>query len=142
MKDLITTVASILLLMIFVSQFVATQTVYSRMIQADRAVEVFRDRMKEDGRMTRENQGDLEEALKKICHCESREITIIGTETVISQGNLVYYKICYPLKGQIGAAAMLGIKESENQRQHQEEGYVVSRFRVETVTEEAPEGNG
>ena len=69
MKDLITAVASLLLLMIFVMQFAVNQGTQHRILQADMAVAVFRDTVKEQGYISRENSAALRGMLAEICGC-------------------------------------------------------------------------
>lgn len=143
MKDLITAIASVLIMMIFVSQFVANLTVHNRLIQADRAIEVFRDKMKEEGYMSKENQQRLETMLKDICDCDNGEIAVQGMETPAERGELLYYHIVFPVKGMIGADILLGIDEEENQTDFCEEGFVISRREIEKelIDEEEREVN-
>ena len=131
MKDLITTIASILIFTIFLSQFAANLTVHNRLIQADRAIEAFRDRMKEEGYMSERNRIELEEALRDICNCDRSDVRVSGTGIPSERGEILRYRISFPVKDLIGAVVLLGIDPEKNQADFYEEGCVVSRFQSE-----------
>lgn len=142
MKDLITAVASIMLLMVFLLQFSAGQVLHHRMFLADMSVETFRDMAKAEGCISSGNAVRLEEELGRILGCEEEEITVTGGtgpsgtgSTVVTEGGLIYYRITYPLANLVAAAEFLGISQEENRAWMEEEGWVVSRV-------EEPDNNG
>jgi len=128
MKDLITAVASLALLLAFVLQFSAGQVLTNRMLQADLAVETFRDGVKEQGFVSGENAAALENALSRVLGCGREDVLVSGTESLVAEGGLVHYRIGYPLENIIAAGRFFGIAEEENRAWHEEEGWVVSKF--------------
>ena len=131
MKDLITAIASIFLLMIFVMQFAAAQGTHHQMLQADMAVASFRDSLKEEGGVSTGNRNALCRSLAEICRCSEDEILveeIVRTTVPERKGKLIYYRVGYPLKHLIAAATALGITEDENQVYYEQEGWVVSSY--------------
>ncbi len=130
MKDFITTIASVFLLMIFVMQFAAGQVTSHKILQADMVIASFRDNVKEDGYISRENRQKLQSALMDICGCSEGEILIeADSEAAEPQKHAVLhtYRVCYPLKKLIAAAAVLGIGEDENQVYMEQKGWMMSR---------------
>ncbi len=126
MKDLITAVASLMLLLIFVLQFAGNQNLHTRMFRADMAIENFRDTAGLQGYISDEILVEAE---------DSRQPK--------PEGTLLHYRIGYPLKKLIAAAAMLGISAEENRVWMEEDGWVVSRFYISKETakpEEESEG--
>ena len=89
MKDMMTTIASVLVLMMFLLQFTANQTSYTRVMGAEYAVR----------------------------SCSAREVT---TETRADG----VYKVNAPVRGVIGPAAALGIREEDNFFMYQAEGRI------------------
>ena len=131
MKDLITAVASLLLLMIFVMQFAVNQGTQHRILQADMAVSVFRDTVKEQGYISRENSAALRGMLAEICRCGEEEIIIernVSREVPQKRGTLLYYQIRYPVKSLIAMAASLGIRDEDNRSYMEQKGWVVSCY--------------
>ena len=131
MKDLITAVASLLLLMIFVMQFAVNQGTQHRILQADMAVAVFRDTVKEQGYISRENSAALRGMLAEICGCGEEEIMIernASREVPQKRGTLLYYQIRYPVKSLIAMAASLGIRDEDNRIYMEQKGWVVSCY--------------
>ena len=130
MKDFITTIASIFLLMIFVMQFAAGQVTSHKILQADMVIASFRDTVKEDGYISSENMEKLRKALMDICGCSEREILIetdSEAENIQKQGICHSYRVSYPLKNLIAAAAALGLEKEENQVYMEQKGWVISR---------------
>ena len=131
MKDYITTIASVFILMIFVMQFAAGQGTSHRVLQADMAVASFRETVKLQGCITGENMQALRRILAEICGCSPEEIHIegstAGSEPAI-RGTLISYRITYPLKNIVAMAGMLGIREGDNQVYFNQEGWVVSFY--------------
>lgn len=141
MKDLITAVASLMLLLIFVLQFAGSQNIHTRMFRADMAIESFRDTAGLQGYVSEENSSFLSGCLARICGCSSAEITVEtdGSTGPQPEGTLLHYRVVYPLKDLVAAPEMLGISPEQNQVWEEEEGWVVSRFYVPEPEPEEPE---
>lgn len=132
MKDLITAVASLMLLLLFVLQFAGNQNLHTRMFRADLAIENFRNTASLQGYISDENRSLLSGSLAGICGCSPEEI-LVETESDLQprpEGTLLHYRIGYPLKDLVAAAAMLGISPEENRVWMEDEGWVVSRFYI------------
>ena len=138
MKDLITAIASILILMIFIMQFAGNQAVQTRIFQADLAVESFRDALKENGGMSEENYQAVRQSLAEICGCQEEDVLVesSGTDTPAARGDCIYYSVQFPLKDMIVMGDFLGITADENLILFHQKGWVVSCY------EEPADNNG
>ena len=124
MKDLITTIASLLILMIFILQFSGNQVTHHRRFQADMAVESFRDTLKEQGYITEENQSGITAELARICGCGEDMITVEGSSNRKERGSLLHYRIRYPLQNLIVMGTFLGIEPEDNMVWAEQKGWV------------------
>ncbi|MCI8608533.1 MAG: hypothetical protein HFE73_02720 [Firmicutes bacterium] len=130
MKNLITAMASLLLLSIFVVQFAGNQVIHTRLFRADMAVESFRDMAKEQGCITAENETYLKERLTRILDCRAEQIWIEGTREQRPKGEILFYKVKFPLEHIVMANRILGIEDEENMAWFEDEGWVVSRYKA------------
>ena len=131
MKDLMTTVASLLILMIFVLQFSANQATHTRIFQADMAVESFRETLKTEGGMSSDSCRMIKEVLAKICGCGQEEILVEcsqETERPAFRGKLIRYRVRFPLKNLIAMGSVLQIAPEANMIWSDQEGWVVSLY--------------
>lgn len=131
MKDMITTVASLLILMMFILQFSANQVTHTRIFQADMAVESFRDVLKEEGGLSPVNKREIRNTLSEICGCSSEEILVECSQEAdapVPQGMLIQYRIDFPLKNLIAMGGALQIPPEDNMALSKQEGWVMSRY--------------
>ena len=124
MKDMITTIASIMVLMIFVLQFVANQTTYTKLVAAESCVSEFSAFAEERGEIASEDISTLRGKAALFLDCAPEEIQV-DTQTLES-GNKGY-DICVPLKNVIGAAKLLGISSVENEAKYHFRGVILTR---------------
>lgn len=122
MKDLITTIASIMLLMIFVLQFVANQITYTRLTAAGNSVRQFEYAAEEAGEITDSAVHFLKEDIAQAMDCMPDEIRV---DTVVNEMGNSEYVVSTPLKNIIGAAGMLGISADENRTEYKFRGVVL-----------------
>lgn len=137
MKDLITTVASLFLLMIFVLQFAGNQIVQNQLFRADMAIENFRDSAKEQGCVSSENRELLARTLSRICGCDMDQVQVSGTGDPVERGGLIYYQVEFPVENLVPAGKALGIASEENMAWFTDDGWVVSRFETGDLPDEA-----
>lgn len=124
MKDLITTLASIMLLMIFVMQFVANQVTYTRLTAAGSFVREFESSAEEAGEITDGNAHLLKENIAQVMDCIPDEVKII---TTVNERENSEYVVSTPLKNIIGAATLLGISEDENRTDYKFKGIILKK---------------
>lgn len=124
MKDLITTIASIMLLMIFVMQFVANQVTYTRLTAAGSFVREFENSAEEAGEITDSNAHLLKENIAQVMECMPDEVKIV---TTVNERENSEYVVSTPLKNIIGAATLLGISENENRTDYKFKGIILKK---------------
>lgn len=104
MKDLITTIASIMILMIFVMQFCSNHLIISRVLMADALV----DKLENDISVLDDyKEVKYIDSFAKCFNCTSNEVHLTEDE----EGILVQA----PIKNIIACGQFLGITEEENQ---------------------------
>lgn len=106
MKDLITTVAAITILMVFVMQFSANQVIMGRILAADKAVDKYVSILESQGYTDEQQKDHLMMKLSETMNCRKSEVIIReeGGE----------YRISAPLKNIVACSRFLGISEGEN----------------------------
>jgi len=117
MKDMMTTIASVLVLMMFLLQFTANQTSYTRVMGAEYAVRSFRQTAESAQEISEDAVQDLKTKIAVALRCSAREVM---TETRADG----VYKVSAPVRGVIGPAAALGIREEDNFFMYQAEGRI------------------
>ena len=113
MKDMMTTIASVLVLMMFLLQFTANQTSYTRVMGAEYAVRSFRQTAESAQEISEDAVQDLKTKIAAALRCSARETRADGV-----------YKVSAPVRGVIGPAAALGIREEDNFFMYQAEGRI------------------
>ena len=117
MKDLITTIGSIIILMMFLLQFAANQTTYTRIMGAEHEIKEFRLLSGEQGSIRNENILQLKQNLSQVLECNASEISVN-----ITDGD---YVVTMPVYGVIGPWKLLGISQKENVKEHVSKGVIV-----------------
>ena len=117
MKDLITTIGSMLILMMFLTQFAASQTTYTRIMGAEHEIKEFRLLSGEQGSIRNENILQLKQNLSQVLECNASEISVN-----ITDGD---YVVTMPVYGVIGPWKLLGISQKENVKEHVSKGVIV-----------------
>ena len=117
MKDLFTTIGSMLILMMFLTQFAASQTTYTRIMGAEHEIKEFRLLSGEQGSIRNENILQLKQNLSQVLECNASEISVN-----ITDGD---YVVTMPVYGVIGPWKLLGISQKENVKEHVSKGVIV-----------------
>ena len=117
MKDLITTIGSMLILMMFLTQFAASQTTYTRIMGAEHEIKEFRLLSGEQGSIRNENILQLKQNLSQVLECNASEISVN-----ITDGD---YVVTMPVYGVIGPWKLLGISQKEKVKEHVSKGVIV-----------------
>ena len=101
MKDLITTVAAITILMVFVMQFSANQVIMGRILAADRIVDKYVSVLESQGYTDEHQKDHLTMKLSETINCRKSEV-IIRVEGGV-------YRVRAPLKKPVACSRFLGI---------------------------------
>ena len=117
MKDLITTIGSMLILMMFLTQFAASQTTYTRIMGAEHEIKEFRLLSGEQGSIRNEDILQLKQNLSQVLECNASEISVN-----ITDGD---YVVTMPVYGVIGPWKLMGISQKENVKEHVSKGVIV-----------------
>lgn len=125
MKDFITTIASLLILMMFLLQFTANQTTYTRIMGAEHSIKEFRLLSEEKGSINDEDVLMLKENLSGILCCSPSEISVKVAE---DSGE---YIVKMPVYGIIGPAKMIGLSPEENMKVHTSGGVIAFKAQPE-----------
>ena len=109
MKDLITTMAALTILMVFVMQFAANQVLGSRILASDKVVQNYHNLLLEEKGKAQEYKDSLKHDIALCLGCESSEVKVTetGQETV-------KVSIEAPLRQVIACGELLGITPEEN----------------------------
>ena len=146
MKDLITTVASVLILMIFVLQSAGNQVTHFRVFQSGLAVETFQDVLKEEGQASEASIGRLRQELARLCGCSPEEISVDVQESGGQQTGRreISYEVSFPLENLIVMGGALGIPPEENRAVLTEKGWVAGRNEESDYHDgtDSPDDNG
>ena len=112
MKDLITTIGSLIILMMFLMQFTANQTTYTRIMGAEHSIK-------------EEEIIKLKEKLSRILCCPTSEISVKVAE---DSGD---YSVTMPVYGIIGPARIMGLSDNENMKSHTSCGVIILKEQEE-----------
>ena len=117
MKDLITTIGSILILMMFLMQFAASQTTYIRIMGAEHEIKEFRLLSGKQGSIKNEDIRQLKQNLSQMLECQVSEISVNVTDGE--------YSVTMPVYGVIGPWKLMGISKKENVKEHISKGVII-----------------
>ncbi|NBH62488.1 hypothetical protein D1155_12605 [Anaerotruncus sp. 80] len=132
MKNLITSVASMLLLLAVLMEFTQSQLLYVKMTAADQAAAAFRDMVKVDGCITDTSESWLRQELAKVFHCAQEEITLRGTRTPVGRGQPTSYQVEVKVKPVIIMAKFWNIDSERNYFEYRLDRTVVSEREVDS----------
>ena len=125
MKDLITTIGSLIILMMFLMQFTANQTTYTRIMGAEHSIKEFRVLSEEQGSIKDEEIIKQKEKISKILCCPASEISVKVAE---DSGD---YSVTMPVYGIIGPARIMGLSDNENMKSHTSCGVIILKEQEE-----------
>lgn len=132
MKNLITSIASLLLLLAILVQFTQSQLLDMRLTAAEQSVASFRDTAKMEGYISDNNEGRLRRELLQIFGCTEEEISITGGRTPAVKGELISYEVQVKVKNVIVMAGFWNIDKTKNCFSYRVHRTVVSECEEET----------
>lgn len=139
MKNLITGIACLLLLLAVLTEFTHSQILYSRVMEADRTVNCFRETVRMEGYVSEHSKKWVREELAEILKCRPEEIAVSGTAQPEEQGSLISYSISAPMGEGLAMAGFWDVDEDGMQLGYQVRQYVTSACDTGTGNEE-PDG--
>ena len=139
MKDLITTIASILVLMMFLLQFTANQRTFTEIAGAENAIKIFRIAAESKGKIGDEDVRSMHAVAAKAAGCDPSEVETILDPDKNEGSEYASYQVRVPIRGIIGAAHMLGLTKEENTFWYASSGIIALQKKNQAIPEE-PEG--
>ncbi|MDD4377201.1 MAG: hypothetical protein PHH48_03515 [Eubacteriales bacterium] len=115
MKNLITSIGCVMLLLIFVFQFTANQITHNQISSIDKYVNSFKEVVKQEGCITSKNSDLLKEKISSAIGCGQDEIMVCGSDNRLGRGKLIWYEIKVPIKNLIPAAKFLGLSKEDTE---------------------------
>jgi hypothetical protein len=115
MKDLITTIASISILMVFVLQFATNQVLASKILAVDSAVDSYKVSIKDND--NEEARQLLIDRISAILNCSKEEVSLRNLDG--------RYEVTAPIRKVIACGNFLGISDEENKAKYSRYGEVL-----------------
>lgn len=130
MKNFITVIACMLLLLSMIVSYGNEQMNHAKITFANKAIHNAKEIAKQDGYFTDANISELRTALADQFGVDEGEIIISATGITErkKRGELIHYSITIPMKNYIGAAAFWGISDSENVVEKKYDYYTTSEW--------------
>lgn len=137
MKDLITTIASILVLMMFLLQFTANQRTFTEIAGVENAIKIFRIAAESKGKIGDEDVSSMHAAAAKAARCDLSEVETILNPDKNEGSEHTSYQVRVPIRGIIGAAHMLGgLTKEENTLWYTSSGIIALQEKDQVILEE------
>ncbi len=128
MKELITATAGIIILLAFVLQFTQIQVVNSHISTIDQCVNVFKERARQEGKITAGNAEELRQAVSRRTGVSGSEIGISGTDHIRMRGETIHYIVRVPVRGLVGVPSFWSIEGKENGFIYEIDRYAASEY--------------
>lgn len=128
MKNLITSMACIMILLAFVLQFTQNQVLHNRITAVDQAANNFKEVVKQQGRIEEENEKRLKKEIAQILSCSADEVKITGDRKAVFRGEIIHYRVEVPIKNIIHQAGFWGLKKEENLMLYKVDRYTTSEY--------------
>ena len=128
MKNLITSIACVMLLLAFVLQLTGNQILYSKITAADQSVNLFREIIRKEGHISIASEARLKRELSEIFCCQTEEVTVSGDRSPVARGNLIHYEVQAPCENVVAVPLFWGISTDENRFTYRIDRYAVSEY--------------
>lgn len=128
MKNLITSIACITILLVFVLQFATNQVTYNHLSSVDKAVNSFKEVCKQEGCIGEVNSKKLTEQLAAILGCGTESVSVTGTTEKQLRGERIHYVIEVPIENLVAASGFWNISSDENRMKYKIDNYTTSEY--------------
>ena len=131
MKQLITLLAVILILLPFPLQTMNETRIHAEETVIQKIVHNAKEQAKQDGYFTDENIENMKaELVGALPNLEEGDITVDATALADrkERGELIYYKVSVPIENLIAAAKFYGIEDVDNKTTYVIENYTTSEY--------------
>lgn len=114
MKNLITTIGSIIIILAMVMQVTANQKTYTKLICIDQLVNNFKEVAKEEGFVSEENKAGLVNQISQSTGISKGNISVRGTSVKKKRGDLIDYTVNVKLNNIMAAPRFWGVSREDN----------------------------
>lgn len=97
MKNLITSIACIMILLAFILQFSQNQLLYNRMMFIDREADLLKVSVKQEGCPGGKAADEAKERICRFLSCDKDEVIIEGAREPAPKGEIITYAVKVPL---------------------------------------------
>ncbi len=127
MKNLITLIGCVLILLAMFLQIAQNQITYNRLANVDSGVTAFKDKLALEGCITKDNANWLKNYIATKADCNYEDVIISGTDSPLPKGDLVHYVVEVKLSKLLAAKEFWGFDKSDDTRIYKIDRYVVSQ---------------
>ncbi|MEG0292276.1 MAG: hypothetical protein RR495_03830 [Anaerovoracaceae bacterium] len=113
MKNLITTMACLTILLIFVLQFTSNQVIHNHLSNVEKEINSFQQIVKKEGYVSISNQLTLQNSIAEILDCSNSEISVSGDKVPLSRGSKIKYAISLSLEDLMVASNFWNLSPEE-----------------------------
>ena len=128
MKNLITSMACIMILLAFVLQFTQNQVIHNRVTAVDQAANNFKEVVKQQGCIEVENEKRLKEEIARILSCSTAEVKVTGDRKAVFRGEIIHYRVEVPIKKIINQPGFWGLNKDKNRFGYRVDRYTTSEY--------------
>ena len=128
MKNLITAVACIMLLLSLLLQFSYNQLFFNRIMILERKADTIKNVVKQKGCLPEEEVSNIQKDMSLILECSREDIRIRGDETPVSKGNVITYEIEVPIGKLIVSPFFIKDSDENKIKKYQCTRYVISEY--------------
>ena len=131
MKNIITIIAFVLILAIFLTQITINELTHTKLVYCEEVVNTTMQQAREEGCITTAMVNDMKTKIAAKAGCEEDDVVITSSIPITmpaERGNLIDYKVEYFVKGVIGGGSILGIQDADNKMKKVISGAVVSEY--------------
>lgn len=112
MKNLITAIASIVLIMAMFMQMSVNQKTYTKLIAIDQLVNNFKEVAKEEGYVSSSNKSALKSEISSKTGIKQGDISVSGSSSRVSRGNNIDYRVDVKIEPVMAAPKFWGIDKN------------------------------
>lgn len=114
MKNLITTIGAIILILAMIMQLSANQRTYTKLICIDQLVNNFKEVAKEEGCISEKNKANLISQISDKAGIPRENITVSGTDAVKMRGQQIEYLVKVKIQGLLASPRFWGVSRTKN----------------------------
>lgn len=128
MKNLITSVASIMLLLSLLIQFSYNQLFFNRIMFVERQADVLKSVVKENGYLQGEDIKKVQNRISNILDCDKKDIEIHGNKIPANKGEIIDYSIEVPVNEFVISFFQVGNRDKDRIKKYKCERFVMSEY--------------